>query len=235
MPGSSFKGSCWLLCVQGAYPLTYSWGCVADNYPNPCFQGALQGTVSGGIWELPVSLLTVDHLYTLIVTVSKGARSSTASLQIKPRPTTVPSGTLARICSPCAAEHSTEQPLTISLSLDSATLAQRNALAVNWSVGQDSINELTNATTAVLAPGLLAGYQGAGALTVVATLTLGSQSSNISLVVQLNQVPVVVGGLVVDTLSAVAPDASFKVRRCTNTVRHSCCKYAGCIENTVPA
>lgn len=194
---------------QGNKPMTFTWECQSTLWPRPCIEGANQGTISGGTWELPASLLAEDTVHTFTVTVSKGVRTSKASLQVRPRPTFVPSGTLQRVCQPCPAEHNTDLPLRVSLRLDAGVAA--SGLSIKWSVDQGALPANTENRTSIDIP--VSMLPGSGALTVRALLSFGQgRSSETSLVVPLNQLPVVIGKLTVETETDVFPDATFKVR-----------------------
>lgn len=55
-------------------PLTYTWDCQSDKYPEACFDSADQGQQADGKWTFSAGLLDEGSTYTFTVTVSKDTR-----------------------------------------------------------------------------------------------------------------------------------------------------------------
>jgi REJ domain len=45
---------------QGSKPMTFTWDCVREDFPQPCFASTNRGDQVGAKWSLPASLLAVD-------------------------------------------------------------------------------------------------------------------------------------------------------------------------------
>ncbi|KAG2429991.1 hypothetical protein HYH02_013941 [Chlamydomonas schloesseri] len=188
--------------------LRFTWTCRREDHPTPCFSSADQGDQTGvpGVWSLKAGTLTNDKLHTFTVTVSKevaaGATplSATASISVRPRSAAVPfpRGSLKRQCdlSGCAAPHSTDRPLVLSLVLESAFAAS----AVRWSSADvPAVSGLTAASSATdptipagthyltVPAALLPGNR--AALIIAANLSLAGATGLATTTVSLNSAP----------------------------------------------
>jgi hypothetical protein len=38
--------------LQGTTPLTFTWDCVRQDFPKPCFTGTNMGSIKGSMWGL---------------------------------------------------------------------------------------------------------------------------------------------------------------------------------------
>ncbi|GFR46951.1 hypothetical protein Agub_g8600 [Astrephomene gubernaculifera] len=109
--------------------LTFTWSCVHEDYPTPCFSSSVQGDADSvpGVWSIPPGLLTTGKWHTFSVTVAKevaagaSALQASASVTFRPRPAAdrFPRGTLTRQCASgmCTGPHSTDAPLTVMLAM----------------------------------------------------------------------------------------------------------------------
>ena len=82
-------------------------------------QGSNRGNLTGAMWRFPASLLQhgVGKQHRFKVAVAKGTRTSVAEVDITPRATATPSGSLLRMCSGgvCPQRHRPNAPLTLQL------------------------------------------------------------------------------------------------------------------------
>ncbi|GFR46952.1 hypothetical protein Agub_g8601 [Astrephomene gubernaculifera] len=107
--------------------LTFTWSCVREDYPSPCFSSSAQGDADSvpGVWSIPPGLLTTNVWHTFTVTVSKevaagaSALQSSATVKIRPRFSAdqYPRGVLYRECAGgvCTGPHGTDSALTMML------------------------------------------------------------------------------------------------------------------------
>ncbi|KAG2422805.1 hypothetical protein HXX76_015752 [Chlamydomonas incerta] len=136
--------------------LSYSWGCVREDAPAPCFgaggtpQAGGSLSADGGVWSLAPGLLAAGRSHTFTVTVTKSGAAdgaaplaASASLTLRPRAAAAagaaafPRAALSRQCAAaaCGAPHPTDRDLVVLLRLlpPYDTAATAAAVNVTWS------------------------------------------------------------------------------------------------------
>jgi hypothetical protein len=144
-----------------------------------------------------------------------GSRYATAALQgIRPRPATVPTGTIALVCgtAACPQRHSTDQPLSLTLRLPAAFAAA----SIQWTSDQVALagSGLNLSSPDLTIPGSM--LPQAGAATIASQLTLAGQTGVASITVPLNGAPSCAGPastacVSVSNKTDVFPGAEFTV------------------------
>lgn len=184
----------------GNVPLKFTWSCTREDFPAPCFSGSSWGDISGGRWELPAALLTVDKLHTFKVTVSKvsgmDTRSQTDSVSITPRPAQlpIPTGRIIQLCgkgnaagnaaAACPDKHNSDGPLSLQLKLD----AGFEAAAVSWQSPQ--LPNLASTAGSTLQLTLQPqDMKGLSSVTAVAVMSLAGKNGTTEATVRLNAKP----------------------------------------------
>ena len=164
-------------------PLRFEWACArADS--KPCFSTLdARGDQAGAVWAIPAGGLQAGVKHTFTVTVSKGARSASATLpELRVVAAGTPTGRLERACvgGACAARHAGSDDLVVVL-----TDAPAKA-AVAWSLNGVAVDGASGAKAIIPAASLP--IDGSPAV-VKAALAVGDAKGEASLTVPINAAP----------------------------------------------
>jgi hypothetical protein len=114
-------------------PMSVTWRCTREDFPNPCFTSTDMGTQRGLTWAIDASKLTAGIKHVFQANVGKDSNRDFAFTVITPTAGAIPTGRIVRTCgASCPAKHSADLPLSLSLVFDAGS----TDAAVTWTWDQ---------------------------------------------------------------------------------------------------